>query len=229
MQQKNLIIILIVIIVIALGAGGLYVWYPDMFKSLTRPATEIKKEQPKIIEEILTIPETEKITGMEGSFIEQGKVEVPLIPKSEGEKVIVLKAVLTLKGSYDLAASEARKWSSDAKLVFIKSMGAVTLDGKSSQWQLAFSSKSKTNKGYEIIIQADQIASKKEIDSTAVGVDLPKSWSDSDYFIKELQKRPTNADATLSGFLLASTPESTDVKWWFSISTSKGTVTFEVK
>lgn len=229
MSQKTFIVILAVVIVIALGVLGVYIIFPDAFKSLIRPVTEIKKEQPKVIEEILTIPETEKITGMEGSFIEQGKVEVPLIPKSEGEKVIVLKAVLTLKGSYDLAVSEARKWASDAKLVFIKSLSAVTLEGKSSQWQLAFSSKSKTNKGYEIIIQADQIVSKKEIDSAAIGVDLPESWPDSDYFIKELQKRPTNADATLSGFLLASTPESTDVKWWFSISTSKGTVTFEVK
>lgn len=229
MQQKNLIIILVVVIVIALSALGVYIFFPDVFKSLTRPATEIKKEQPKVIEETLEIPQTEKITGAEGKIIEEGNVDVPLVPKSEGEKVIVSKAVLTVKGAYNLALAEAQKWSPDARLVFIKSLGAVTLEGKSSQWQLAFSSKSKTNKGYEIIIQADQIVSKKEIDSAAIGVDLPKSWPDSDYFIKELQKRPTNADATLSGFLLASTPESTDVKWWFSISTSKGTVTFEVK
>src|SRR3989338_6961807 len=85
----------------------------------------------------------------------------------------------TLKNLSRTIGLEKQRWSSDAKLVFIKSLGAITLEGKSSQWQLAFSSKTKVKKGYEIIIQADQIVSKKEIDSTAVGADLSKNWKDS--------------------------------------------------
>lgn len=222
MQQKNLIIILIVVIVIALGAVGLYVWYPDMLKSLTRPATEIKKEQPKVIEETLVIPETEKITGTEGRFGGEGNFQTPLIPKDEGEKVIVAKAVLTLKGSYDLVVPEAKKWSQDAVPALVKSLGAVTLDGKSSQWQLVFSATSKNSKGYEIIVRADQIVSKKEIDSTAVGAGFPSNLKDSGEAIKVLQELPQYSNATLSAISLY---YNTDGKVWrYTLSTSKGSI-----
>ena len=73
---------------------------------------------------------------------------------------MVSKAVLTVKGSYNLEARSG-KWSSDAKLVFVKSLGAITLEGKSSQWQIVFMSKTKTGKGYEIIVQEDQVVSQK--------------------------------------------------------------------
>ena len=129
----------------------------------------LQKEKPQVIEETLVIPDTQKITGVEGRMVSEGSVQVPLVPKSEAEKVIVSKAVLTVKGSYDKAKSEAETWSKDAKLVFVKSLGGITLEGKSSQWQLAFSSATKSGKGYEIVIQTDQIVSKKEIDSKAIG------------------------------------------------------------
>lgn len=221
MQQKNIVIILIGIIIAAGVAGGLYVWYPDVFKSLTRPATEIKKEQPKVIEETLVIPQTEKITGMEGRTVEEGNVSVPLVPKSEGEKVIVSKAVLTAKGAYNLASFEAQKWSPDAKLVFVKSLGAVTLEGKSSQWQLAFSSMANKAKGYEVIVQSDQIVSKKEIDSTAVGADVPTNLNDSDVAVQILAEMPQFSDATISTINLY---YNADGKIWrYALSTSKGT------
>ena len=133
---------------------------------------------------------------------------------------MVSKAVLTIKGSYDLSLSEAQKWSSDAKLVFIKSLGAVTLEGKSSQWQLVFSSKTKLKKGYEIIIQADQIVSQKEIDSTAVGADIPKTWKDLGEVIKELQSHPLYQDATVSAVSFYLNPDNK--KWYYALSTSKG-------
>lgn len=237
MEQKNLIIILAVIIVLVLGALGIYIGAPDLFKSLIPTATKkIEKQQPKVIEETLVIPETEKITGTEGRTIEEGNVDVPLVPKDEGEKVIVSKAVLTVKGAYNLALVEAQKWSADARLVLIKSLGAVTLDGKSSQWQLAFSSasakatadKSKTTqKGYEVIIQADQIVSKKEIDSTVVGADVPKNWYDSDGAIKSLQDLPQFFDATLSSINFY---YNTDSKSWeYALATSKGATSMSVQ
>lgn len=230
MQNKKLVVILAIFVAIVIAAA-IYMISPDKFSALRDLSRTIglEKGTPQVIEEKLVIPETKKITGAEGKIVIEGAVSVPLVPKTEAEKVVVAKAVLTVKGSYDLAVSEAKKWSTDALPVFIKSLGAVTLDGKSSQWQLAFSSKSKSKKGYEIIIQADQIVSKKEIDSSVKGVNFPANMPDSGEFVKKLQERPVFADATFSSFLLASTPESTDVKWWFSISTSKGTVTFEVK
>lgn len=226
MENKKIIYIVAGIIVVAVVLIVLY------FMGIISPSSLEKvgfKKGPQVVEENLVIPDTQKITGSEGRKVESGNVNVPLVPKTEAEKMIVAKAVLTVKGSYNLAFPEAQKWSSDAKPAFIKSLGAVTLDGKSSQWQLVFSSKLKIKKGYEIIVQGDQIVSKKEIDSAAKGVDFPANMPDSGEFVKKLQERPAFSDATLSSFLLASTPESTDAKWWFSINTSKGVVTFEVR
>ena len=221
MQNKKLVVILAIFVVVVIIAA-IYIISPDKFSTLKNLSRTIglEKETPQIIEENLVAPETKKITGSEGKTASSGPVEVPLVPKTEGEKVVVLKAILTIKGSYDLAGPETQRWSSDAKLVFIKSLGAITLEGKSSQWQLAFSSKTKVKKGYEIIIQADQIISKKEIDSTAVGADAPKQWKDLGDVIKELQSHPLYQDATVSAATFYLNPDNK--KWYYTLSTSKG-------
>ncbi|MDP3057818.1 MAG: hypothetical protein Q8N37_04890 [bacterium] len=221
MNQKSLVMILVVFIVVILAAA-VYVVSPEIFQGLKTGGgvVNLPPEKPKVIEEKLVIPETEKITGGEGRTVDQGPVEVPLVPKTESEKVVVSKAVLTVKGSYDLAVLEANKWASDASLIFIKSLGAVTLEGKSSQWQLAFSSKTKSSKGYEIIIQGDQIVSKKEIDSAASGADLPSVWRDSGEVIISLQELPQFSTATVSTINLY---YNTDGKLWrYVLSTSRG-------
>ena len=242
MSNKTLIIILAVLVVVVVLAAGFYAISPNGFKNVISKLKETGKsinlisEKPKVVEEKLVIPETQKITGAEGKVVNEGSVAVPLVPENESEKVIVSKAVLTVKGSYDLANPEAQKWSSDAKLVFIKSLGAITLEGKSSQWQLAFSSasakatadKSKTKqKGYEIIIQADQIVSKKEIESTAVGADLPKNWKDSDEAIKTLQEMPQYNNVSISAINFF---YNTDAKEWrYGFSTSIGSVSVKLQ
>lgn len=182
---------------------------------------------PRVIEENLVIPETQKITGGEGKTINGGAVEVALVPKNDAEKVVVTKAVLTVKGSYNLVVPEAQKWASDAKLVFVKSLGAINLEGKSSQWQIVFVSKTKIGKGYEIIIQTDQIVSKKEIPSKATGADLPKSWYDSDGAIKSLQTLPQFSDATVSSITFSFDLDSK--KWIYALSTSKGATAMTVE
>ncbi|HBB56993.1 TPA: hypothetical protein DEW47_03960 [Patescibacteria group bacterium] len=179
-----------------------------------------KKEKPKVIDEDLVIPDTQKVTLTEGRFGGEGNVQTPLVPKNDGEKIIVTKAILTVKGSYDLAMPAAQEWSSDAKVAMVKSLGAVTLDGKSSQWQLVFSSVLKNGKGYEVIIQADQIVSKKEIDLSAVGVDLPINFRDSNEAIIGLQELPQYSDATISALTLY---YNTDLKAWrYTLTTSRG-------
>lgn len=218
MQNKKFIYIIAVIVIVIVIVIVLY--FTGLIPSGVLKKLEFKKG-PQVIEENLIIPDTQKITGGEGRFAESGNVNISLVPKSEAEKVIVSKAVLTVKASYDLAKTEAGKWSAGAKLVFIKSLGAVTLEGKSSQWQLAFSSKLKLKKGYEVIIQADKIVSQKEIDSTAIGADLPKNWIDSGEAIKLLQDLPQFSEATISSISLY---YNIDGKIWrYALSTSRGT------
>lgn len=187
----------------------------------------LQRERPQVVEETLVIPYTQKITGTEGRTASPSSVAVPLVPKSDAEKVIVEKAVLTVKGSYDLAKSEAENWSSSAKLVFVKSLGAVTLEGKSSQWQLAFSSALKPKKGYEVIIQADDIVSKKEIDASAAGANIPKNWYDSDGAIKSLQELPQFADATVSGINFFFNQDGKT--WMYGLTTSRGATSMTVE
>jgi len=222
MNNKSLMIILAVFIAAVGLVAVIYVISPESFKGLKKGGggVNLTPEKPKVVEEKLVIPETKKITGGEGRSAEQGPVEVPLVPKTEAEKVVVSKAILTVKGSYALAASEAKNWANDAKLVFIKSLGAVTLEGKSSQWQLVFSSKTKAGKGYEIIIQGDQSVSKKEIESAGVGADLPGAWKDSGEIVASLQELPQFSSATVSTINLY---YNTDGKLWrYVLSTSRG-------
>lgn len=226
MQQKNLIIILAAIIVVALSALGIYMFYPQAFKFLQTEPTAIERTKPKVIEDQLIIPETKEVSAIQGRTVENGKVEVQLVPKNEGEKVVVTKAVLTVKGSQELALKEAQAWAGDAKLVFVKSMGAITLDGKSSQWQVAFSSVGK-KKGYEVIIYGDQVASKKEVETIGGGADLPKAWNDSDVAIKTLQEMPQFSSASISSINFFYNSDAKE--WRYSISTSLGTTSVSVQ
>lgn len=220
MENKNKKIYVIFSIVIVVLIVVL-LFYFEIIPSGFLKNLPLLKKGPRVIEENLVIPDTQKINGTEARIVEKGNVETPLVPKNEGEKVIVAKAVLTVKGGYDKALVEAKNWANDAKLVFVKSLGAVTLEGKSSQWQLAFSSATKKGKGYEVIIQADQIVSKKEIESTAKGANLPANWRDSDKVIQSLQELPQFSDATISSISLY---YNTDGKMWrYALSTSRGT------
>jgi len=192
------IIILSIFILLVVGVAVAYFIFPEFGSKISR-VVDLTPDKPKVIEnENLVIPDTQKITGSDGRVVEKGNVETPLVPKNEGEKIIVARAVLTVNGSYDKALGEAKSWADDVKLVFVKSLGAVTLEGKSSQWQVVFVAKSKTKKAYEVIIQADQVVSKKEIDSTATGADLPKTWIDSGEAVKILQLMPQYSSVSVS-------------------------------
>ncbi len=206
--------------------GLMYLLKPDLLNVVMRPIG-LDAERPQVVKENLSIPQTEKITGSEARSVSDGTVSVKLVPKSDGEKVVVEKAVLTVKGSYELAKTEAVKWSPDAKLVFVKSLGAITIDGKSSQWQAAFSSASKKSKGYEVIIQGDQIVSKREIDLTAIGADLPNNWTDSGAAIATLQNLPQYSSATVSSIHFSYNEDAKE--WRYAISTSIGVVSVRVR
>lgn len=195
--------------------------------SPARKAMQAKKE-PTVVKEQLKIPVTKKITTTAGRTVDtsEEKVETPLVPQTIGEQVIVSLATYTVKGVYDVSLKEAKQWKSDVKLSFVKSLGAITLEGKSSQWQVAFVAASAPKKSYEVIVQGDAVVSKKEIESTAVGADLPKTWFDSDEALKRLAALPQFVNATVSGINFFYNP---DAKLWrYGIATSVGATSLEL-
>ena len=223
MQNRSIIITLVAVILIALG--GAFYWLGSDKKITVAPGEEARKA--RVIQENLIIPDTILFTGAEGRVVDQGSVAVALVPKSDAEKVIVPGAELSVKGAYDFSLQAALEWSSDAKLVFIKSLGAVTLDGKSSQWQIAFASKIKKGKGYEIIIQKNQIVSQKEVESAAAGIDIPANWFDSGEAIKTLQDMPQYNDASISAINFFYNFDAKE--WKYGVSTSAGVTSIRVR
>ena len=149
------------------------------------------------ITENLTLPETTALKVLDGRRIAAGSFFTPLNPKNDYERIIVPGAKLTLAGAFELAKGAAWEWAPDAGLLFIKSLGALELSGRSSQWQLAFGSKG-SGKGYEIIIRGDRIISKKPLIADSAGFDLPARWSDSGEAIKNLAATPRFTDLGVS-------------------------------
>lgn len=221
MQNKITIALIIVALIAAVG-GALFFFSREKTISTREDAAA----GAKVISENLTLPHTVSVGAAEGRMVSAGAVAVPLAPANDGERVIVPNAVLTVKGVYALAQPEARKWSADAKLVFIKSLGAITLEGKSSQWQAVFDSEIR-KKGYEIIARGGDIVSQKKIDSTAVGADLPKNWNDSDTAVKSLQELPQYGNASISAINFF---YNTDAREWrYGFSTSIGSASMRLR
>ncbi len=189
MQNKKIIYIVGGFLFILIG-GGLVFFFGRK--------TGLIKTPPKTVTDSVTMPKIDKITGTEGMFVSKGEsVPMPLVPKSSEERVVVTDAVLTAKGSFDLAQKSALAWAPDAKLVFIKTLGTVMLDGRTSYWQIGFGSLKKKS-GYEIVIKGGAIVSATEVPATAYGYDLPKNWYDSSDAISSIRTLPQFDAATLS-------------------------------
>lgn len=191
---------------------------------------DILVQKGKVIEENLVIPDTQKISGIEGRFVSPGIAEVKLNPKSAAETIIVPKAVLTVKGVYDSVLAEALNWQSDAKLSFIKSLGSVTLEGKSSQWQIIFVFAKTKQKGYEIIVQGSEIVSKKEIEATViVGGEIPKNFSerDSNWAIGQMAPIPQFSESSISAINFSYNPDAK--AWDYVIANSFGNSAIRVR
>ncbi|MEK7452990.1 MAG: hypothetical protein AAB614_02025 [Patescibacteria group bacterium] len=213
-------IILIFLVVIIFSVFTLYFFINIGGKSIYVSDRKIVvQESPKVLD-------TKSISIIDGKIPNKDAYNIKINPKNEIEKVVVPNAILTLKDSYLYSLSEALKWSKDAKLVFIKSYGTLTLEGKSSQWQIIFSSKNK-KKGYEIIIEKDFIFSKKEVESSGYGYDLPKNWYDAKDAIISIQTMPQFSESTLSGISFV---YNIDGKIWsYALATSNGTVSIPVR
>lgn len=208
--------------IIILGFLGYYFLYSISGQQKTAKLLD----KPVVLREELVLPETTTIALSDTRSVNTEAYKVSLVPKNDGEKVVVEKAVYTLKEGYAKALPEALVWSPDAKLILVKSLSAITLEGRSSQWQIIFGSKVKKG-GYEIIIQADQIASQKPIDSTSYGYSIPDPWYDAQDAIVSLQTLPGFADATVTGINFF---YNIDAKQWrYGFATSKGATAVPVR
>lgn len=213
MTPKNKIIIVSVIIIAS--ALAVYLWQTSA--SFRRTVTFF--ESPTVITENIVIPDTTTTRTSDARVASPDKYAVPLVPMTKGDEIVVPNAVLTLRGSYDLAIAEGDKWATDAKLVYIKSLGAVTLEGKSSTWQVVMGSRTK-KMGYEVIIQGSSVLSQKEVDSKDFGGAIPETWKDLAVVIKELQSHPLYQNATISEVNFYYNIDNK--KWYYAIATSKG-------
>lgn len=223
-NKKSIIIGIIVAILVLVGT--LYLFKPSILNIFTQPIG-IDVERPIVVDEEPILPDTTEIKSSDRFSIVEGNTQTPLVPKSDGDRVIVSKATFTVKGAFDFSKEEANQWSAKAKLAYVKSLGAVTLDGKSSEWQVIYVSSDKKNKGYEVIIFGDQILSKKEIESNFAGADVNENIKDSGEVIVVLQELPQYSNATLSAINFY---YNSDVKGWrYNIVTSSGAVTLPAR
>lgn len=139
---------------------------------------------------------------------------------------LVIDGGKTLKEGYSLAAPVALQWSSDAKLVYIHSLGTVTLDGVSSGWEVAFGSKS-MKKGYVLSVVGGVVIQKAEISSASAGYDVPVNWFDGDGAIRSIQTLSQFKDATINGLNFYYNEDGK--RWVYAISTSRGVVPVPVR
>ena len=223
-DKKNIAILTMIILIIVV-----VIFVIISFKKNTSP--EINSLVPKnfkgqVIDDNIKIPNTTVISKTEGEIVPRGEYNIKLQPQSESEQAYILKAKLTLKEAYSVADVAAVKWADDSKLVFIKSNGALGLEGRSSSWQIVFSSP-QNKRAYEVIISSDQIVSEKEVDSLISGYDLPVNWYDSYEAIASLRTDPQFAEGTISAisFYYSSAEDS----WAYGLANGDKTTAMWVK
>lgn len=168
--------------------------------------------QPLPVKTEPIIPDTTTIQGLEARFISSSVISAPLNPKNKSEEILVPDAVLTPMGAYALVAPRAREKSPDALLVFVKSLGVVTREGKGSSWQVVFASK-KEKKAYEFVVYRDGIISEREFVSNANGAHLPENPASRDinWALGTLAGTPQFLEADISAINLA---YNADAKQW---------------
>lgn len=166
----------------------------------------------RVVDEVIKMPAGSLRTSTDGWFPSKEAYKVPLNPQNGGERVVVTGAVFTPYGAYTLALPSAQSWAPDARLIFMKSLGTVMVDGKSLGWQVVFGSKTK-KKGYELVVERDAIITQKEIPSSVFGADVPSNFIERDavWAIQRLAENPQFSSATMTGLNLV---YNVDAKAW---------------
>lgn len=216
-NKKNIFGLLIILILLIIG----FIIFIFLNKGKIKSNFSVNEPSFKgvVIDDLIKIPATSKISPNEGEIVLRGEYDVKLRPQSEKDQVYITKAKLTLREAYNLSSELAQSWSNDAKLIFIRSNGALGLDGKASSWQLAYGSVQK-NRADEIIIEADKIISQREIPTQSFGYDLPVNWYDSSEAIASLLNLSQFSFETISAisFYYSSAAES----WAYGLAIGQG-------
>jgi hypothetical protein len=225
-EEKNesgkLVVLALLLVVLVLSVGG----YLFMRRKniIGGQVSEIKTK--RVIVEQMYVPNTQSVNMVDARLSTQKRNEVPINPELSNVEVVVGQAKLTIKEGYSLAETYALKWSADAKLAFIKSLGTVTPEGKSTEWQVMFYSSVK-KKSYEVIVWEDKVVSEKELNSELVGQELPKNWFDSSDAIISLRSSPQFATGTVSSINFFYNSDSKD--WIYGLQTSLGGTAMHVQ
>jgi hypothetical protein len=193
---------------------------PSQEKMIPMPPNNLLVIQTEVI-----IPNTKSINNKEGRTVIGSNASLSLTA-SDGE-IVVPQAIYSIKQAYSLSLANAQTWSSNVELVFIKSLGALSPEGKAEGWQVVFGSVEKKS-GYEIIITKDKIVSQKEIPSSEFGYQLPSNWYDSGEAMTSLRGVLSgNQSASVSGLNFYYNLDSK--VWQYGFATSLGTTSLSVK
>ena len=203
-NKKRVIFIIATVVVVVASTIVYYYGNGDAKRAILGGA--------RVVEETIKIPTETTRTGTEGWFPNKDAYRVPLVPRNNEERVVVAGAVLTTHGAYLTALPVAQSWSPDVKLIFIKSLGTVMVDGRSLGWQVVFGSKVK-KKGYEVVVEHDVVITQKEIPLKVFGADVPANFAERDavWAIGRLSENPQFIGATMTGLNLV---YNTDAKAW---------------
>lgn len=211
-NNKSLILIMTVVLLI-IASTVVYYGSPEKAKHA------ILSNQ-RIVVEIPTPRSVEKISVGDGRMAVSTGEKIAL----QSNERVVIDGGKTLKEGYVIAEGAATAWAPDAKLVYVRSLGTVTVDGVSSGWEVVFGSKTQ-EKGYVVAVIGGAIASRGESVLPDSGHATPENWYDAKEAIKSIQALPLFKDATISGINLYF-----DGKIWeYVIASSKGTVSVPVR
>lgn len=214
MQRTNKIKLLLLLAVILVLAMVLVFFQSRTFKRLAPLLVG-----GRIIEENLAVPDLKTANGIDGRLLGSSAHLTPLVPKPADERFVIPLAKLTLKQGLETAKSNAGYWSDDVKLVYAKSLGAVTLAGGSSQWLYVFGS-AKKHSGLGVVVRGDEVIANLELSSDNAGYDLPNDWTDVGAAIFSLANSPDFIDRSIGGLALYYNEDSDN--WSFGIALDKG-------
>lgn len=219
--KSNIWIWFLLIIAILFGSGIFFM----TFTGGNLEITDFLKSEKKIISDSFRKIDIKEISLSDTRSIGPSGSPIPFDTK-KADDYVVQNAKKTLKESYDLVLLAAQEWSGDAQLVFIKSIGTVTVDGKSSQWQIVFYSQEK-KAGLVMAVWGEVIASKSETVSEIAGHDLPENWYDSRSALGSLSATPKFQTATVSGIMFYYNEDAGG--WIYAVQTSLGSTIMHVR
>lgn len=176
----------------------------------------------RVVNETPTPRTVDKVTIYDVRSASKTGESVPLVSREH----ITIEDGKTLKEGFAIAEPVALEWAEDAKLVYIRSLGTVTVEGISSGWEVAFGSTTSKN-GYMISVVNGLVAGKKEISTMPSGYALPTNWYDAGDAVKSIQTLPQFSESTISGINFYYNEDGK--KWGYAISSSNGTVSVPVR